>query len=125
MSHGCREYELLSVMSCTHVSHDCREYESLLMMACTHVSHDCREYESLSKTCDKLKAKFTEYECQDTRCRENLKHARAKAKKLNGTLVAETKKVSKSTTCFSHAGYHLKCLLEVLYNSVTFVSIEI
>ncbi|KAI0239488.1 Structural maintenance of chromosomes protein 4 [Lamellibrachia satsuma] len=69
-----------------------REYESLLMMACTHVSHDCREYESLSKTCDKLKAKFTEYECQDTRCRENLKHARAKAKKLNGTLAAETKK---------------------------------
>ena len=53
----------------------------------------CREYESLSKTCETLKAKFTEYECQDTRCRENLKHARAKAKKLNGSLAAEQKKV--------------------------------
>lgn len=39
------------------------------------------------------KAEFTEYEKQDIRCREDLKHAQAKVKKLEKNLKDEAKKV--------------------------------
>ena len=53
----------------------------------------CRTHEDLAKKCEETKAKFAEYEQQDVRCREDLKHAKGKGKKLKKALEQEQKKV--------------------------------
>ncbi|KAG1714925.1 Structural maintenance of chromosomes protein 4 [Nymphon striatum] len=58
-----------------------QEYKTLL-----------RKHDEMIKVKDAKKAEFTEYEKQDVRCREDLKHARAKVKKLEKNLQDEKKK---------------------------------
>ena len=41
-----------------------------------------------------MREKFSEFEQEDVRVREDLKHSKAKAKKLDKTIDAEKKKVS-------------------------------
>lgn len=53
----------------------------------------CRKYEVLAKECEDLKAEFSQFEQRDVRCREDLKMARVKAKKLEKQLEQEKKKV--------------------------------
>ena len=43
---------------------------------------------------DKVKEEFTSLEAEDTRCREDLKHAKAKVKKTDKLLEQERKKVT-------------------------------
>lgn len=52
-----------------------------------------RQYEELNKLCEETKEKFTAFEQQDVRCREDLKHSKAKRKKLEKTLDQEKTKV--------------------------------
>ncbi|XP_064620536.1 structural maintenance of chromosomes protein 4-like [Lineus longissimus] len=47
----------------------------------------------LQNKCDEAKAKFSEIEQQDVKCREDLKHAKAQAKKLDRSLDQEKKKI--------------------------------
>ena len=42
-----------------------------------------KKYEELSKSCDERKEDFSKFEQQDVRCREDLKHAKSKSKKLS------------------------------------------
>lgn len=51
------------------------------------------EYEGQVKHLEESKEKFTEYEKQDVKCREDLKHNRQKTKKLDKQLEQEKKKV--------------------------------
>lgn len=51
------------------------------------------EYEAQMKHLEESKAKFTEYEKQDVKCREDLKHSKQKAKKLEKQIEQEKKKV--------------------------------
>nr|KAG5701435.1 hypothetical protein BaRGS_032767 [Batillaria attramentaria] len=52
-----------------------------------------KEYEALSKKCEESKEKFSDLEKQDVKCREDLKHAKAKGKKLEKSLEQEKKKI--------------------------------
>jgi hypothetical protein len=52
------------------------------------------EYEAQVKHLEESKEKFTEYEKQDVKCREDLKHNKQKSKKLKKQLEQEKKKVS-------------------------------
>ena len=52
-----------------------------------------REYEALAKQVEETKEKFSELEKQDVKCREDIKHTNAKAKKLEHSLEQEKKKV--------------------------------
>ena len=54
-----------------------------------HFSH-CEE---LTKKCDEKKDEFTKFEQEDVRCREDLKHAKGRAKKLDKTIEQEKQKV--------------------------------
>lgn len=58
-----------------------------------HLFLFCSEYKSLVEKCEETKEKFSEYEKQDVKCREDLKHAKAKSKKLDKSLEQEKKKV--------------------------------
>lgn len=51
------------------------------------------EYEAQMKHLEESKAKFTDYEKQDVKCREDLKHSKQKAKKLEKQIEQEKKKV--------------------------------
>ena len=53
----------------------------------------CRAYDDLTKKCEENKEKFSEYEKQDVKLREDLKHAKAKSKKLDKNVDQEKKKV--------------------------------
>lgn len=55
----------------------------------------CRDYEWLVKQCEESKEKFSELEKQDIKYREDLKHAKARTKKLEKSLEPEKKKVRK------------------------------
>ena len=50
---------------------------------------------------EESKEKFTEYEKQDVKCREDLKHNRQKTKKLDKQLEQEKKKVNLPASCES------------------------
>ncbi|KAJ8309843.1 hypothetical protein KUTeg_011708 [Tegillarca granosa] len=52
-----------------------------------------QEYDNLVKLCEENKEKFAEFEKQDVKCREDLKHSRAKSKKLEKGLEQDKKKV--------------------------------
>lgn len=73
----------------------------------------CRKYEVLAKECEDLKAEFSQFEQRDVRCREDLKMARVKAKKLEKQLEQEKKKVgSWPNRCFKlRAGHSGMCML--------------
>ena len=57
------------------------------------IFHVSRAYEELSKSCDQKKEDFAKFEQQDVRCREDLKHAKSKSKKLEKMVEQEKKKV--------------------------------
>ncbi len=59
-----------------------------------------RSYDALSARVDAKKEEFTQFEQEDVRIREELKHAKAKAKKLEKSIEAEKKKVNVSTFFF-------------------------
>ncbi len=59
-----------------------------------------RSYDALSARVDAKKEEFTQFEQEDVRIREELKHAKAKAKKLEKSIEAEKKKVNMSMECF-------------------------
>ena len=52
-----------------------------------------RKFDDLSKECDLKKDEFGKFEQQDVRCREDIKHAHVKKKKLEKSLEQEEKKV--------------------------------
>ncbi|XP_071085692.1 structural maintenance of chromosomes protein 4-like [Haliotis cracherodii] len=52
-----------------------------------------KEYETLVKQCEETKNEFKEFERQDVKCREDLKHSKAKTKKLDKTLDQEKRKI--------------------------------
>jgi IS1 family transposase len=52
-----------------------------------------RALQVLQNKCDEAKAKFSEIEQQDVKCREDLKHAKAQTKKLERSLDQEKNKV--------------------------------
>ena len=52
-----------------------------------------RAYDDLTKKCEENKEKFSEFEKQDVKLREDLKHAKAKSKKLDKNVDQEKKKV--------------------------------
>ena len=52
-----------------------------------------RQYEELTKKCEESKEKFSEFEQKDVRLREDLKHSKAKSKKLDKQLEQEKQKV--------------------------------
>ena len=53
-----------------------------------------RDFEKLTKDVEETKEKFADFEKQDVKCREDLKHAKGKTKKLEKTLEQEKKRVS-------------------------------
>jgi len=53
----------------------------------------CRKLDELAKLCDDKNEEFKQLEHQDTRMREDLKHAHSQAKKLEKSLAQEQKKV--------------------------------
>ena len=53
-----------------------------------------RKFDDLSKECDLKKDEFGKFEQQDVRCREDIKHAHVKKKKLEKSLEQEEKKVN-------------------------------
>ena len=53
-----------------------------------------RDFEKLTKDVEETKEKFADFEKQDVKCREDLKHAKGKTKKLDKTLEQEKKRVS-------------------------------
>lgn len=59
-----------------------------------HVHLFLRDFEKLTKDVEETKEKFAEFEKQDVKCREDLKHAKGKTKKLDKTLEQEKKRVS-------------------------------
>ena len=59
-----------------------------------------RQYEELSAKCEESKEKFSEFDRLDVRLREDLKHARAKAKKLDKNVEQEKKKVREGILLF-------------------------
>ncbi|XP_064614893.1 structural maintenance of chromosomes protein 4-like [Liolophura sinensis] len=52
-----------------------------------------KEYEATVKACEERKDEFAEFEKQDVKCREDFKHCKANAKKLEKSLEQEKKKV--------------------------------
>ena len=52
-----------------------------------------RRYEHLTKECEEKQEEFSKFEQEDIRCRESLKHAKAKRVKLEKSLEQEEKKV--------------------------------
>ena len=52
-----------------------------------------RAFDDLTKKCEENKEKFSEFEKQDVKLREDLKHGKAKSKKLDKNVEQEKKKV--------------------------------
>jgi len=78
----------------------------------------CRKFEDLTKLCDDKNEEFKQLEHQDTRMREDLKHAHGQAKKLEKSLAQEQKKVvfpSWASTCLSVKIQTEGCLLGIMY----------
>ena len=71
---------------------------TLLLPRTLRCAHACSQYEKLSKRCESTKEQFSAYEQQDLRCREDLKHVNAKAKKLIKSQEQERKKVGAEIT---------------------------
>jgi hypothetical protein len=59
-----------------------------------------RKLEDLSKVCEEKTEEFKQLEQQDTRIREDMRHANVQIKKLEKTLQQEQKKVLLSLFCF-------------------------
>lgn len=56
-----------------------------------------KDFEKLTKDVEETKEKFADFEKQDVKCREDLKHAKGKTKKLDKTLEQEKKRVEELT----------------------------
>ena len=95
-----------------------------------------REYESHSKQCEDTKEKFSEFDRQDVKCREDIKHTKAKIKKLEKTLEQEEKEgllwffVSAASTSLRLALFFNKgtkksaerlSFIIIIYNSTNFI----
>ena len=71
-----------------------------------------RKYEALTTEMEELKEKFSEFENQDVRVREEMKHCKVKGKKLEKALEAEKTKVKQKIKLFQakhnfHYKFHL------------------
>ncbi|GAB1598806.1 structural maintenance of chromosomes protein 4-like [Argonauta hians] len=63
-------------------------------VACTKENDKTyKEYEALVKKSDGLKEKFTELESLDVKCREDMKHIKGKAPKIEKSITQELKKI--------------------------------
>jgi len=80
-----------------------------------------RAHDDLTKQCEEEKEKFSEFEKSEVKMREDLKHAKNKAKKLDKTVETERKKVGDGFLLMLYVAL-IKDAMPVSFRSALFTS---